>query len=321
MSDGDLVCWARELSESDVAPLDLAQAAEDLGVLADCAEWVDDLEEIFESDALRRSYRQLMGGREWSATQFPLPRVIAAAHLQTPETVLRGLAADADAEVLWALASNPSTPPDVLEELYSSGRHLPGVYAGDEMVYFPRWFLPGFEDPSTASTFEDVPVSVAVAANPSTSLTIVDEVVTNGEHLEITALVTHQLERLRPAAWEALASRLLLRDGAESWGTLAITHRTCPIGILKQLTASRHSEFATAVNGVLALRPDAGVDVHDELAHHADPWVRWAVASNPGVGLSVLRQLATDSNPMVRTAVLENPASTDEIKAIVALSQ
>lgn len=297
--DGTSPGVLEDLADSDYALGDFGLGEED--ELPDLG-----LAELFWEHS--RMYMVLGEERQQFDAGFPLFRVLAAGHPRTePETLAR-LGTAPDPEVLWAVASNPNTPQEVLGALAGS----PAVIETGLQGRADPW--PDDDDPlgirfGTGQPWEleHVPVAAAVAGNRAISPELTDWFV-HGDHPDFAkAVILRNSDRLSGTQWRRLFEGAMARDrenaGWLQWMAMSpdlpqefyagILRDPVEGPILARRLASLLNTSSETLMMVIATAPDA--------------WTRAHIASHPHASAQLRAELSTDPDPQVREAAMGTP--------------
>lgn len=295
-----------------------------LGTLDGIDNLTDCLPEFFSEYS--QIYFALGEGDRYYSDTFPLFRVLAAAHPGTAVGVLERLALDESPEVLWAVAGNPSSPQALLLTLSQTDAVLPEGLVALADPWPEDSAESGWRDGirwGTGNPWEvrNVPIAASVAGNRATSTGLLGALAQTSRMDVALALLQRNSDRLTRDHWKSLVEGTRGRDRSSA-------------GWLQWLACSPHlpTEFHAEIVEdpvereillrCLAANPLTTPEVLDwALDQNPDTWTRSRIARHPSITGVQLDQLAVDRDARVREAVIASPYSTDEQKALAAVSQ
>lgn len=294
--------------------LDEIEAFDDRGFLGE-------LFQVSPWDASSSMYDVLGEYRYAFPSAFPLFRVIAAAHPNTPASTLRYLVHDDDPEVLWAVISNPSVDFHQLSHIWepsvviASGiQELADPQLDDRE---PNGLRFGTGNPWE---LENVHVSVAMAGSRFSPLELLDEFCESDFGDQIKALILRNGQRLNITQWEALLAGASRRDRqSRGWMQWLAMSPDLPSRFVETILGN--AEEGVILARRLATSPlTSALELRMIVNSISDVWTRVRIAHHPNISLDALRILAVDPSSEVRQAVETSPEVTEAIRAAARMS-
>jgi len=256
---------------------------------------------------------------------FPLLKVIAAAHPNTPVPTLLRLSQDPDPEVLWAVAGNSSATREIHTQVISSNAVLPSYLEMQSYSYINDWEPDSFGSLDNWDVY-DVPISVSAAGNRNIDSDLIQWVVDSEHPLMIKALLVRNADRLTMPQWHTLLGNGLRYRASPQyylegdWLLWMADSRNLPAALHSDILNSERSGDVLA-RRLVARDTSTLDDLKMVFAHAPTPGTRARIAAHPHVTEQMLNDLALDPVPKVRQAVVNSPFATDEQKAMAALHE
>lgn len=246
-----------------------------------------------------------------------LARIVAQNPNATPE-LLRQLSAARDIKTRLYVTANPNTPRDVLLKL---GRSFP-----EQLLRNPVFSFLLLENPNLLSDLldemplntlqdilkfeglpayvlqkfarhQDVWVRAAIAFNPYTPVTLLEELATDREAIRQSVAHNHNtphniLEKLaKDISW-------LVRQAVAA-------NPSTPQNTLEELSWDNQWHIRVAI----ASNPNTPTQILEKFRWDNDWGMRQALAQNPCTPVRILEQLASDSDFQIRRDVAKNPST------------
>lgn len=234
--------------------------------------------------------------KSWSTSE----RLEVASDPSTPPYILEEMLEDNNSsEVREALAANPSLSPSAMESIMNCGtRSMLEALASnhgassDVLDCLSRQFD---IDAFGLDHYRDLRCNVA--SNPSTPLNVLMRLARDNDEY-----VQHRAVRNESMTLESVYE--LARDERYDVRRSAIEYRTIPVDLLSELA---HDPDETVRNGVAARFSLTPASIYQELSHDPSPHVRKAVALADRTPAAALGRLADDDDDWVRRNVADNP--------------
>jgi Leucine rich repeat variant len=252
-----------------------------------------------------------------------------AHHSNTPDTALRLMVDDVYGPVLWGIARNRNTSPELLNQLLDHPNLSPQDYqqiygAIIERVVIPlniierlleiaqppiRQRVVTRDNLSEAlinrliATESDEHVLVALARNPILNADQLAQLVQLSNPQVCMALVNHP--NLTSELWQRLS-----RDSSTSVRSAIAMSKRSPISVLESLA----SDTVLLIREAVAANPTVSTEVLNQMVQNQELSVRQLIATHPLASAELLEQLAQDEKVEVRRAVAQNPNTPASIR-------
>ncbi|MEH2126055.1 hypothetical protein [Nostoc sp.] len=227
-------------------------------------------------------------------------RLSLARSTTTSESAIAQLSKIEDEEILCAVARNPKTPLELLEQLVESP--------------------PAFYDRDNDGQYKvDNRLFIAIARNPNTSESLLLKLAESG------------ISNIEMAIAENPKTPLSLLNKFANWRDFSM-HKTiarnpqAPSAILEKLAGENEkeirdlvknhpnvSETAIAIINFIEGKPGTSIDLLEQLASDRRASVRRLVAAHPSTPAKVLEKLAQDTDEYVPFKAVNNPNATSTV--------
>lgn len=260
--------------------------------------------------------------------------IALAGNPQTPKGLLRNLLTHDHEGVIATLASNPSLPLDIMEDLLGSGE-----YVGENVASNPTLPSRLFDD--LASSYfravreslaerKDLPLDLlmrlvddeedvvlrAVLSNPHTppsvKKSLAERLGRDDDDVSEPSVAPLALDKMNPLEISQWINRQTAIEADDFYALgghkdpfvrASVARKlSCPRTLLVTLSEDPELDVRLAAAG----NKNAPVAVLEALARDEEPMMRATVASNPNVAPDVLFELADDPSLMVRVGVAQN---------------
>lgn len=234
-----------------------------------------------------------------------------ASNINTDQSTLRAiLKKSEDAIALHALARNPSSPIDVLRDLYERGSSFYRSLAANPST--PIEIL------DFLSQEKGGDIRSALLGNPSTSANTLQSLAEVSRDLRSKTFIAKN-PSTPPSTLEAYA------NGDSASLKKAVSSN---VNVPDALAESLSKDSCPIIRGAIARNPSISLELLTLLASDSEPWVRSCVACNRNADIDTLRSLAMDpSSPVrmeARRALVAHGASvrmsTDTTDALVDIA-
>jgi hypothetical protein len=253
-----------------------------------------------------------------------------AHHSNTPDTALRLMVDDVYGPVLWGIARNRNTSPELLDQLLNHPNLSPQDYQQIYGAIIERAVVPlniierllETAQPSIRqrvvtrdslseelinrliATESDEHVLVALARNPILNSDQLTQLAQRSNPQVCIALVNHP--NLTSELWQRLSC-----DSSTSVRSAIAMSKKSPISVLESLA----SDPVLLIREAVAANPTVPTEVLNQMVQDQELSVRQLIAMHPLASAELLKQLAQDEKVEVRRAVAQNlntPASIRE---------